>query len=87
MPRALHDAFDLRDQAGVMVGERLEFVEQRLDPDRLDDHEENDAGDGCQPEVEPPAAWAEAERGVQPPTDKTRDQQAEQQAFAPVPKP
>src|SRR5208282_5273048 len=83
----LYDAFDLPDQIGVTIAEGLKLVEQRFDPNGCDENEENNAGDGPQPEIEPPSSWTAAQRCIQPPAYKACDQEAEQQTLQPVPKP
>ncbi len=84
---AMHDAFDLGDEFGMMIAERLEFVEHRLDPNRLDEHHEDNDGDQRQPEVKPPAARAAADHGVENPAEKSGEDDAEQQALGPILKP
>src|SRR5690349_7261907 len=39
----------------MLTGERLEFVKQRVDDDRLEDKHSEDYGQRGKPEIEPPA--------------------------------
>jgi hypothetical protein len=76
--RALHHPLDLRDQIAVVIAERLEFVEHRLNPDRRDEGNEYDDGNDGQPEVKPPSPGTKAQHAIENPAQAAGENAAQQ---------
>jgi len=68
--RAMHHPLDLCHQIAMMIAERLELVEHRLDPNRRDEKDQDHDGNQSQPEIEPPATRTAAQRSVENPASK-----------------
>src|ERR1035437_485523 len=84
---AVDDPLDLRDQVGMMAGQRLELIEQWINPNRLDEDYKDDDRDDRQPEVEPPAARAAPQHGIEYPSQNAGEETPEQQGLSPVSEP
>ncbi len=61
---AVDDAFEGGDELWMSGLERLEFVEEGVNDERLEENEESHEGKRSEPEIEPPAARAAAEDSV-----------------------
>jgi len=71
----------------MMIAERLELVEHRLDPNRRDEKDQDHDGNQSQPEIEPPATRTAAQRSVENPAQQGDEHQSQQQALAPIAEP
>lgn len=72
---------------GIFLRERLEPVEQRIDHERLEKEHEQQDGQRREPKVKPPAPRRFANNGIGKPNQNDAQNDADELAFGPVPKP
>src|SRR5262245_7446488 len=65
----------------LLVIHRPEFIEERIDPDRLDQDRQKEEGDRKQPGLKPPPARALFEQKVGNPQEQKSDDDPDQQTF------
>src|SRR6266436_1007939 len=74
-------------QLGMFLVERFEFVEQRIDDQRIDKNNPQEDGQSGKPEVQPPAPRASPNDGKQNQDEDEREKRAHQFFLGPIPKP
>src|SRR6266446_2771619 len=74
-------------QLGMFLVERLEFVEKRIDDQRIDKNDPQEDGQSGKPEVQPPAPRASPNHGKQNQDEDEREKRAHQFFLGPIPKP
>ena len=71
----------------MRCSQRFKAIEERLNDHRLQVHHGDNDGERREPEVQPPAARATANDGVQQPRERDGTNHGDQFAFRPVPEP
>ena len=81
---AARDALERSDKLWGFHSEGLKFIEHRFDDVRRDEDDEQNDGQGKNPEIEPPARWALANNGIEQPGKEGADDHGEELRFGPV---
>jgi len=81
---AAGDALEFGNELGSLGGERFVLVEERVDDVGRDEQDEQHERQRDDPEVEPPAAGALANDGIENPGEQAANDDSEELAFSPI---
>jgi len=78
------DALEFGDELRSMGGERFVFIEKRIDDIGRDENDKQKNGQRDDPEIEPPAAGALANDGVENPGEEAAKEDGEELDLGPI---